>query len=811
MPVTTSPYIKRPMTLSKRLAWATVCLSCQLGSLAFAQERLTLSEELAPYQLTPAGVINRLRAINQGVRVRTLRLNVKEALTRSEASLLLQRARLALEGGEAHEVISDLRGELIREGLKGDPSYPLLLITLAKAEHQQGLYQSAEGHLAEALKVGAMARNRYEAALIMALDYTLIQPAQLAQRWSTYLALCKRGGRPPSPAVTYRVAKAHYLAGQLTASQRLLEPLLKGQTFKHRASFILGLIDLKRGAVKEAEERLSALDGLVQQARLNEARRRLSAEPETPYVLVSQGPITDSYGVSSGSLKVQCRPDPNADDQRCPASRPDRGAPDLVASELKALYGEALTDELQETIERVERELAEDQHNKTASRGGQRALPARELGPILDEVGAAVKISRARLALVEGRYEQAWSLYKGVPVGSGWADEALFEGVYLLSARGAYKQAARLLTQLLGQAGEMRSRDGTSTDLTLWLIELLYKSNELLLAQDEETYLKQKLKADQQAIEQVGESELYFDEVLSWFDDQEAQRLERSYIALEGLKIELMSSKALYNELARYLSKSEYPSTQEALEFVKQRRRALDSILSKLSTLTEPWERWSREREAPILGLPSVEISTSRVKESVARLSGRLGQLELLSESRRKGIKRSLPTWLAQIRQSVTQQQKKLTQLSAQLAQLNALMKREALRRVKAAQARLILSPTESTFWAKERASDDLSQMFSSLKRELQPLKDLYAQGQSSQTAISTLEVLAPYVRPPSQSPRLPADIESAQAVEPADELPVERELGEEPPPTDPQTGEGSSLEQEDTPLEREEELELLE
>jgi hypothetical protein len=101
--------------------------------------------------------------------------------------------------------------------------------------------------------------------------------------------------------------------------------------------------------------------------------------------------------------------------------------------------------------------------------------------------------------------------------------------------------------------------------------------------------------------------------------------------------------------------------------------------------------------------------------------------------------------------------------------------------------------------------------MFSSLKRELQPLKDLYAQGQSSQTAISTLEVLAPYVRPPSQSPRLPADIESAQAVKPADEIPVERELGEEPPPTDPQTGEGSSLEQEDTPLEREEELELLE
>jgi len=785
-------HLTPPRLCIKWIAWAyALCLSALIAE-GSARPLEDLSEEEAPYLSRPEGIINQLRWINQGLRQRTLRLDLKAPLNRDESSALLQRSQLALAGGEERELIFDLRAQLQRAGWDSDPSYPLLLVNLARAERQQGLELSAERHIQEGLTAGLMSSQRYESTLLAHLELSTPSPRILEAYWETYQQLSARAKRPLSEELRYRVAKALYQAGALKSASTLLEPLETGRRFKYRARFIKSLIALKSGDLEAAATALSALDEQLTKARRFRLRREESSAGQGTYKTYKERnaglwPPPMRVSAQSYRVKIECRVAPDEPDRCREGARGslDRGVADeQLKAELAQQY-RGLSPELIETLARAERELQEEaRYRSERSRRGA-PLPPNELGDVLDHVGAALKISRGRLALIKGDYDRAWNLYRGVPLGTAWGDEARLEAVYLLRSRGAYDHGLRLLDQVL----KSRVIDAASFKLSLWQLEMLYKAQDPESARDLLGALKAELEITARAVKTSAQGDdLFPSEVLDWLDDQDAQRISRMVTQLEGLKLELMSSQEMMSSLLQARGSAEIPSIAEVQLFIKNRSASLNRLKRQLPSLERPWRRWNQLRRGGLLGLPKRALNTSQLTQSVARLEGRLEQLSRLSQARERVIQRALPTWLRELSAELQRNTKAFNQLSGAIKRLSVLLKAEAIRRVDAALARLTLIPTEASYWAKERESDRMNEMFDARRAELKPLGELSAQNDSSRARLSLPLELLPFSRAQAESsPSAEAPTPSAEL---ADEPQPGQAEGTEPEPAIQNEGE---------------------
>lgn len=713
-------------------------------SLLYAEDLSQVQEANASYLDRPEGVINQLRWSNLGIRRRMLRLNVKAALTRDETNALLQRTQLALFGGEGREVISDLRGELIRDQLNQDPSYPLLLITLAQAERQQGLKQSAKAHLEQALKVGVLSRNRFEETLIASLQYGQINPKQLPDLWKQYLALSQKAKRSPSEMVTYLFGKAYFLSDQIAQAKPLMSSLRNAGQFKLRSSFFLGLIALKNDALEEAEEEFSKLDQVIKKIqRISNLSRQNPAANESKYQFIKKHSFFSLGSPTPGSVTIECIPDPKSENEQCPSTFNHSSTQQELEASLKKEFGNLLTPELFETLIRAEQEILADQQNRGLIQANSKVeLPNKE-SSVLNHIASALHITRARLALKRGEYEQAWQLYRGVPLETAWSQEALLEGVYLLRLRGAYFHASNLLDQVI----DPREFDAVSCNLLLWKIELLHKAgydNKVAQIRDDLTL---RLKRAHQAISTSDNEKILFpDEIKVWLDDHDQGVVERISNQLDYLRFEIEDAQQIFKQLLDVAQSGQIPSIEEVNVFTQSQNQSLSNLMARLPPLTEPWARWSKSRPSPILGLPTRQISTEQVKQSIFRLNKRLATLTVYSEQRAQSIKSQLPEWLTDIAKDIKIQKKKLNMLSQAIRLLHQRLKSIALQRVEAAQASLLLGPTDSIFWDKEQASDDLFKLFENRKRDLEPLKRLNAQADAHQKRYSVIEALSPFV-----------------------------------------------------------------
>jgi hypothetical protein len=692
-------------------------------------------------------------------------MDPRSPLTSREANEALQRARLGLMGGEQTEVVLALRQLLTREGLKGDPSYPLLLVTLARAERHQGLTKSAEAHLKRALKASESSPSRYEEALLAHLEQGSSHNLNLLMTfWQRYNELCERARRPRAERARYHYAKALFELNSLEASEALMSALASQGAYMMRARYFLAVIALKRGQTEEAIKRLEALDALLSKARASAAQRALRAQGEQRREVIKR----------VGSLTIS-KLTPKDDEQENSAQSSQRGNQD---GELRALQD--LSPELREVLARAEEELAADKAltrwgAPQAAQGGE--TPLKERPSVLDEVSAALSLSRARLALIQGDEYQAWQRYREVPVGSAWHQEALLEGVYLLRRRSEPLRAIRLLEQLLSA----QEGDVSSFQLKMWRAELLVKADFEEEAGERYKRLSEAISRERRAVETAQDSELPFPpEVLSWVGDDEA-RLARGIGREVGLmRLYIRQAQAEWNQLYLSTKGGRYEAVERSKRFIKRQEGALSALKSRLPSLKAPWARWSAQRATPLFGLSTQEVSATRVSESVTRLQGRLSLLNQLTLAREAQLKRLLPTWLKNLRDEVAGLSLKLEALKQASARLDRLLKAEALKRVSAAEAQLKLGPTEVYFWRKERASERLNFGRMSRLSELNTLRALAVEGRDASAELSPLDALTSA----KEALRLTSDLEErldARTAPGVEEPPVEEPLVEEP------------------------------
>lgn len=741
-----------------------------LSATTYAEERpqarslLTLSEEEAPYLSKPEGVINQLRWLNLRARAHLLRMGPSSPLTSREANEALQRARLGLMGGEQTEVVLALRQLLTRKGLQGDPSYPLALVTLARAERHQGLTVSAEIHLKAALKASESSPSRYEEALLAHLEQGSSHNLNLLMTfWQRYNQLCERARRPRAERARYHYAKALFELNSLEASEALMSALASQGSYMMRARYFLAVIALKRGQTEEAVKRLEALDALLSKARISAQKRALRA----------QGALRREVVKRVGALTVSKLTPEDQNQNAQSAQSSYQGGQGGANSELRALQD--LSPELREVLARAEKELTAD---KALTRWGSppttqgSKTPLKEPLSVLDEVSAALSLSRARLALVQGDEYQAWQRYREVPVGSAWHQEALLEGVYLLRRRSAPLRAIRLLEQLLSaQEGDI-----SSFQLKMWRAELLVKADFEEEAGERYQRLSEAISREHRAVKTAQESDLTFPpEVLSWVGDDEA-RLARGIGREVGLmRLYIRQAQAEWNQLYLSTKGGRYEAVERSKTFIKRQEGALNTLKARLPSLKAPWARWSAQRATPLFGLSAREVSVSKVSESVTRLQGRLSLLSKLTQAREAQLQRMLPTWLKNLRDEVAGLSLKLETLKRASARLDQLLKAEALKRVSAAEAQLKLGPTEVYFWRKERASEQLNQGRMSRLSELNALRALATEGRNASAPLSPLEALASA----QETLRLTSDPSLLTSQE---EPPVEPPSSEEPP-----------------------------
>ena len=759
----------RPRALSAASALAALLALAGLGARASAQPAPRALEEAA-YLERPEGVINQLRWLNKRQRALALRLDPLLALTPREAAEAVQRAQLALLGGEGLEVIFDLRAQLGRAGAMEGTSAPQLLSALAEAEWEAGLERSAREHLSRALTSAESAPSAYERALITFGRLFSGTPAQLKGFWGTYAALCERVGRPPSDAARYAYGKALYRGGDLAGAEGVMSALRGSQTFALRASFFMGVIALARDDAKVAAERLGALQVTISEARALAARRRPAVErAAAPPLRPQEAPEGWEVLKSSPRLTVS-RVRPPEEGEGAAAGLRREGD-----EESAALRG--LSPELREVLARAERELALDAGVSAARSDAPHKTPPREDAPVLEQVSAALSAALARLAVVEGRYEEAWQRYRAVPLGTAWGREAALESIYTLRARGLHLQSDRLIDQLL----KGHTDDVASFQLSLWKAEALIKGGRPKEGRAVYAAITAALKRSAYVVERAGESKLLFPpEVLAWLSDGEARAARAMSRRIYESEVQLKQAQRDWNALLRAHKGKRYGAVQIARAFVRRQTPALRALELKLGRLAPLWRSWAGALAptALTLGLKPEQLTAERVTESARALAGRLGALDALASARQSSLERGLEEELPALRAELEGLMARHKLLTGELERLSGLLKAAALERVRGHIAQMQLGATEEVYWLKELSTERAAAALVGRRDELATLSRLWTQEEDAATRLVTLEHLAPFLAgeeaPASEGEGAPALEESGA---PEGEAEVEPEV----------------------------------
>jgi len=364
---------------------------------------------------------------------------------------------------------------------------------------------------------------------------------------------------------------------------------------------------------------------------------------------------------------------------------------------------------------------------------------------VLAQVGAALSAARARLAVIDGRYEEAWQLYRAVPPGTSWAREAAMEGVYLLRARGLHMQGARLLDQLLrGHADDVGA-----LQLSLWRAESLFKGGRPAEARAAQEALAASLKRSAYVVERAAESRLLAPpETLAWLSDEEARGARAVSAGLYEVEAQLKQGQRDWDALLRAQRSGRYGAVEAARRLVARQGPALRALEQRVARLAPLWRAWgpSLAPVARALGLDAEQLSAARVAESARALAGRLAALEGLAGERARALAASLDGELRALRESLEGLGARQARLRADVERLSTQLKGAALARVRGALARMQLSAVEEVYWRKELSSERAAAAVEARRVELASLSRLAAQDEDAAALPMTLDHLAPFL-----------------------------------------------------------------